>query len=94
MGKSALTQLINRTYDVCAGRVLIDGWMCASGTWIAALADRQDRTGCVLLRTLGENIALALPMQPRRSSRPRAKPKRTILSRRSPMATTVVASAA
>jgi ATP-binding cassette subfamily B protein len=62
-GKSALTQLINRTYDVSAGRVLIDGvdvreWnLDALRSQIAKI----EQDVFLFSRTLGENIAFGAP---------------------------------
>src|SRR5204862_6685431 len=62
-GKSALSQLINRTYDVSAGRVLIDGvdvreWnLDALRSQIAKI----EQDVFLFSRTLGENIAFGAP---------------------------------
>jgi ATP-binding cassette subfamily B protein len=62
-GKSALTQLINRTYDVTAGRVLIDGvdvreWnLTALRSQIAKI----EQDVFLFSRTIGENIAFGAP---------------------------------
>jgi ATP-binding cassette subfamily B protein len=62
-GKSALTQLINRTYDVSAGRVLIDGvdvraWnLDALRSQIAKI----EQDVFLFSRTLAENIAFGAP---------------------------------
>jgi ATP-binding cassette subfamily B protein len=62
-GKSALTQLINRTYDVSAGCVLIDGvdvreWnLDALRSQIAKI----EQDVFLFSRTLGENIAFGAP---------------------------------
>jgi ATP-binding cassette, subfamily B, bacterial len=62
-GKSALIQLINRTYDVSAGRVLIDGvdvreWnLDALRSQIAKI----EQDVFLFSRTLGENIAFGAP---------------------------------
>src|SRR6266498_4079819 len=62
-GKSALTQLVNRTYDVSAGRVLIDGvdvreWnLTALRSQIAKI----EQDVFLFSRTIGENIAFGAP---------------------------------
>jgi ATP-binding cassette subfamily B protein len=62
-GKSALTQLINRTYDVTAGRMLIDGvdvreWnLTALRSQIAKI----EQDVFLFSRTIGENIAFGAP---------------------------------
>jgi ATP-binding cassette subfamily B protein len=62
-GKSALTQLVNRTYDVSAGRVLIDGvdvreWnLTALRSQIAKI----EQDVFLFSRTVGENIAFGAP---------------------------------
>jgi len=62
-GKSALTQLVNRTYDVTAGRVLVDGvdvraWnLDALRSQIAKIEQDVFLFG----RTIAENIAFGVP---------------------------------
>jgi ATP-binding cassette subfamily B protein len=62
-GKSALTQLINRTYDVSAGRVLIDGidvrdWSLDT---LRSQIAKIEQDVFLFSRTLGENIAFGAP---------------------------------
>jgi len=62
-GKSALTQLINRTYDVSAGRVLIDGvdvreWNLDT---LRSQIAKIEQDVFLFSRTLGENIAFGAP---------------------------------
>jgi ATP-binding cassette subfamily B protein len=62
-GKSALTQLVNRTYDVSAGRVLIDGvdvraW---SLTALRSQIAKIEQDVFLFSRTIGENIAFGAP---------------------------------
>jgi ATP-binding cassette subfamily B protein len=62
-GKSALTQLVNRTYDVTGGRVLIDGvdvreWnLTALRSQIAKI----EQDVFLFSRSIGENIAFGAP---------------------------------
>ncbi|MEP7189518.1 MAG: ABC transporter ATP-binding protein, partial [Roseiflexaceae bacterium] len=62
-GKSALTQLINRTYDVSSGRVLIDGvdvreWNLDT---LRSQIAKIEQDVFLFSRTLGENIAFGAP---------------------------------
>jgi ATP-binding cassette subfamily B protein len=62
-GKSTLTELINRTYDVTAGRILIDGidvrdWNLTS---LRSQISKIEQDVFLFSRTLGENIAFAKP---------------------------------
>lgn len=62
-GKSKLTELINRTYDVTAGRVLIDGvdvreWSMQS---LRSQISRIEQDVFLFSRTLAENIAFGAP---------------------------------
>lgn len=62
-GKSTLTQLINRTYDVTGGRVLIDGvdvrdWSMAS---LRSQISKIEQDVFLFSRTLAENIAFGAP---------------------------------
>lgn len=62
-GKSKLTELINRTYDVSEGRVLIDGvdvreWSMQS---LRSQISRIEQDVFLFSRTLAENIAFGAP---------------------------------
>jgi ATP-binding cassette subfamily B protein len=62
-GKSTLTDLINRTYDVTSGRVLIDGidvrdWSMES---LRSQISRIEQDVFLFSRTLAENIAFSKP---------------------------------
>jgi ATP-binding cassette, subfamily B, bacterial len=62
-GKSALSQLINRTYDVSSGRVLIDGvdvreWNLDT---LRSQIAKIEQDVFLFSRTLGENIAFGAP---------------------------------
>jgi ATP-binding cassette subfamily B protein len=62
-GKSALTQLVNRTYDVTAGRVLIDGvdvreWSLQS---LRSQIAKIEQDVFLFSRTIAENIAFGAP---------------------------------
>lgn len=62
-GKSALTQLVNRTYDVSVGRVLIDGvdvreWSLQS---LRSQIAKIEQDVFLFSRTIGENIAFGAP---------------------------------
>lgn len=62
-GKSKLTELINRTYDVSTGRVLIDGvdvreWSLAS---LRSQISRIEQDVFLFTRTIAENIAFGAP---------------------------------
>ncbi|XSG76405.1 ABC transporter ATP-binding protein [Herpetosiphon llansteffanensis] len=62
-GKSALTQLVNRTYDVQAGRVLIDGidvreWNLDT---LRSQISKIEQDVFLFSRTIGENIAFGAP---------------------------------
>jgi ATP-binding cassette subfamily B protein len=62
-GKSALTQLINRTYEASAGQVLIDGvdvrqWSLQS---LRSQIAKIEQDVFLFSRTLGENIAFGAP---------------------------------
>jgi ATP-binding cassette subfamily B protein len=62
-GKSALTQLVNRTYDANAGRVLIDGvdvreWSLQS---LRSQIAKIEQDVFLFSRTIGENIAFGAP---------------------------------
>ncbi|MBK9710832.1 MAG: ABC transporter ATP-binding protein [Kouleothrix sp.] len=62
-GKSALTQLVNRTYDATAGRVLIDGvdvreWSLHS---LRSQIAKIEQDVFLFSRTLSENIAFGAP---------------------------------
>jgi ATP-binding cassette subfamily B protein len=65
-GKSTLTDLINRTYDATAGRVLIDGvdvreWNLAS---LRGQIGRIEQDVFLFSRTIRENIAFGAPDTP------------------------------
>ncbi|MBK8024431.1 MAG: ABC transporter ATP-binding protein [Chloroflexi bacterium] len=65
-GKSTLTDLINRTYDVTAGRILIDGvdvrdWSLAT---LRSQISKIEQDVFLFSRTLGENIAFGAPDTP------------------------------
>lgn len=65
-GKSTLTQLINRTYDVTGGRILIDGvdvreWSMAS---LRSQISKIEQDVFLFSRTLAENIAFGAPGTP------------------------------
>jgi ATP-binding cassette subfamily B protein len=62
-GKSALTQLVNRTYDATAGRVLIDGVdVCEwSLTALRSQIAKIEQDVFLFSRTIGENIAFGAP---------------------------------
>ncbi|MDZ4768469.1 MAG: ABC transporter ATP-binding protein [Chloroflexota bacterium] len=65
-GKSTLTELINRTYDATAGRVLIDGidvreWSLES---LRSQISRIEQDVFLFSRTLAENIAFGAPGTP------------------------------
>ncbi len=62
-GKSALTQLINRSYDATSGRVLIDGvdvrdWSLHS---LRSQIAKIEQDVFLFTRTVGENIAFGAP---------------------------------
>lgn len=62
-GKSALTQLVNRTYDASAGRVLIDGvdvrdWSLQS---LRSQIAKIEQDVFLFSRTIAENIAFGAP---------------------------------
>ena len=62
-GKSTLTQLINRTYDVTDGRILIDGvdvreWSLAS---LRSQISNIEQDVFLFSRTMAENIAFGAP---------------------------------
>jgi len=62
-GKSTLTQLINRTYDVTAGRILIDGvdvrdWSLDS---LRSQISKIEQDVFLFTRTIGDNIAFGAP---------------------------------
>lgn len=62
-GKSALTQLVNRTYDVTAGRVLIDGvdvrdWSLDA---LRAQIGKIEQDIFLFTRSIAENIAFGAP---------------------------------
>src|SRR5206468_4345119 len=62
-GKSALTQLVNRTYDVTAGRVLIDGvdvreWSLQS---LRSQIAKIEQDVFLFSRSIAENIAFGAP---------------------------------
>ncbi|HMQ29847.1 MAG TPA: ABC transporter ATP-binding protein, partial [Chloroflexaceae bacterium] len=62
-GKSALTQLVNRTYDVSAGRVLIDGvdvrdWSLDA---LRSQIGKIEQDIFLFSRSIGENIAFGAP---------------------------------
>jgi ATP-binding cassette, subfamily B, bacterial len=65
-GKSTLTELINRTYDVTSGRILIDGvdvreWNLSS---LRSQISRIEQDVFLFSRTLAENIAFGAPGTP------------------------------
>ncbi len=65
-GKSTLTALINRTYDVTQGRILIDGidvreWNLDS---LRSQISKIEQDVFLFSRTLGENIAFGAPDTP------------------------------
>ncbi|MBL8132322.1 MAG: ABC transporter ATP-binding protein, partial [Anaerolineae bacterium] len=65
-GKSTLTDLINRTYDVTAGRILIDGvdvreWGMAA---LRSQISKIEQDVFLFSRTLAENIAFGAPDTP------------------------------
>src|SRR5262249_2809072 len=62
-GKSTLTKLVNRTYDVSAGRVLVDGtdvreWSIES---LRSQISTIEQDIFLFLRTIAENIAFGAP---------------------------------
>lgn len=62
-GKSTLTELINRTYDVTAGRILVDGvdvreWKLDS---LRSQISRIEQDVFLFSRTIAENIAFGAP---------------------------------
>lgn len=62
-GKSALTQLVNRTYDAAEGRVLIDGrdvreWSLSA---LRSQISKIEQDIFLFSRTLAENIAFGVP---------------------------------
>lgn len=62
-GKSALTQLVNRTYDVSSGRVLIDGvdvrnWNLDT---LRSQISKIEQDVFLFSRSIGENIAFGAP---------------------------------
>ena len=62
-GKSTLTQLINRTYDVTEGRILIDGvdvrdWSMNS---LRSQISKIEQDVFLFSRSVGENIAFGVP---------------------------------
>lgn len=62
-GKSALTQLVNRTYDVTSGRVLIDGvdvrdWNLDT---LRSQISKIEQDVFLFSRSIGENIAFGAP---------------------------------
>ena len=66
-GKSTLTQLINRTYDVTRGRILIDGvdgreWDMAS---LRSQIAKIEQDVFLFSRSVAENIAFGAPGTPR-----------------------------
>lgn len=66
-GKSALTQLVNRTYDVSAGRVLIDGvdvrdWRLDS---LRAQIGKIEQDVFLFSRSIADNIAFGAPQATR-----------------------------
>lgn len=74
-GKSTLTQLINRTYDVTQGRILIDGvdvrdWSMAS---LRSQISKIEQDVFLFSRTLAENIAFGTPDTPREAIEQAAK---------------------
>jgi ATP-binding cassette subfamily B protein len=65
-GKSTLTDLINRTYDVTGGRILIDGvdvreWNLAS---LRSQISRIEQDVFLFSRSISENIAFGAPGTP------------------------------
>lgn len=65
-GKSSLTELVNRTYDVRSGRILIDGidvreWNMAS---LRSQISKIEQDIFLFSRTVGENIAFGAPDTP------------------------------
>jgi ATP-binding cassette, subfamily B, bacterial len=65
-GKSTLTQLINRTYDVTKGRILVDGvdvreWSMAS---LRSQISKIEQDVFLFSRTVAENIAFGAPGTP------------------------------
>ena len=85
-GKSTLTKLVNRIYDVTSGRILIDGVDVRDWSLdVAALADLDHRAGYLPLlahHRREHRLQLGPARRPRRrSSAPRATPRRTTSSR-------------
>lgn len=65
-GKSTLTDLINRTYDVTSGRILVDGvdvreWSMAA---LRSQISKIEQDVFLFSRTLGQNIAFGAPNTP------------------------------
>lgn len=74
-GKSTLTQLVNRTYDVRSGRILIDGidvreWNMAS---LRSQIAKIEQDIFLFSRTVGENIAFGAPDTPQEKIEEAAK---------------------
>lgn len=74
-GKSTLTDLINRTYDVTAGRILVDGvdvreWNLTS---LRSQISRIEQDVFLFSRTLSENIAFGAPGTPQTAIEAAAK---------------------
>ena len=93
-GKSTLTKLVNRIYDVDEGRVLLDG--IDVRTWSLDALRSQistiEQDIFLFSRTITENIAYGLARRPtsQLSNRPRSTPKRTPSSSVLRTATTLV----
>jgi ATP-binding cassette subfamily B protein len=74
-GKSTLTDLINRTYDVTSGRILVDGvdvrdWNLTS---LRSQISRIEQDVFLFSRTLSENIAFGAPGTPQSAIEAAAK---------------------
>lgn len=74
-GKSTLTELINRTYDVTSGQILIDGvdvreWNL---TALRSQISKIEQDVFLFTRTLAENIAFGAPDTPREKIEQAAK---------------------
>jgi ATP-binding cassette, subfamily B, bacterial len=74
-GKSTLTELMNRTYDVTGGRILIDGvdvkdWNLTS---LRSQISRIEQDVFLFSRTIAENIAFGAPNTPQEQIEQAAK---------------------
>jgi ATP-binding cassette, subfamily B, bacterial len=74
-GKSTLTDLINRTYDVTGGQILIDGVNVSEWnlTALRSQISKIEQDVFLFSRTLGENIAFGAPDTPQEQIEQAAK---------------------